>query len=122
MAITKTEVWARHEFVSFHCWREAPPELHYLSVSHRHLFKVEVCVSVDHANRDVEFHTLKTHLTRICRTLEYPQDNPMPMSCERMAQHIGGGILACGVPKPTFKVTQVTVSEDGECGATIYVD
>ncbi len=116
----RTTVWVRHEFIGFHMWPEAPEEVAYLALPHRHLFKVEVEVTVSHGNRQVEFHMLKQDVMTYCRVLE------AQMSCEGTlgtvswsCEHIANNILEY---LDKYDVFKVIVSEDGECGATIYAD
>ena len=52
-------VFFRTSFVAFHRWSDAPDDHAYLRDVHRHVFYVEGSVAVTHANRDVEFISLK---------------------------------------------------------------
>lgn len=111
----RVTVWCRHEFVGFHLWPKAPSGVGYLGTSHRHLFKVELEVSVTGKDRQVEFHTLKQTLMIVCSRFENKQDTAYSFSCEQIATQIAND--------PSLgAVVKVIVSEDGECGATVYVD
>jgi hypothetical protein len=113
----KTTVWATVDLPGFHCWPTAPPRRAYLRDRHRHLFRVTAEVAVSHDDRDVEFHDL-ADLIRAWWAAE--SDGALarecgPKSCEALANELGAA-LAGG---PNLAVTRITVSEDGECGATI---
>lgn len=107
------EVWATFTEVGWHCWPNAHDERSYLRDLHRHLFHVTVTVPVTHDERDVEFHDLQ-ELARGAWT--GPQLGAK--SCETIARQVGAEVLAA------TKVDQVrvTVSEDGECGATLTIE
>lgn len=107
-------VWCKSEFIGFHCWPDAPDDVSYLRYAHRHLFKVFTEVYVQHGDRFVEFHTLKKHVTEVVS--HFPQILGST-SCEAMALKIGEALSLM-----EYKVKQVTVSEDGECGGTIYFE
>jgi hypothetical protein len=115
----RTSVWCTTEFVGFHRWARAPKELAYLSVWHRHVFKVRVDVSVLTDDRDVEFHTLKVKVDEIIQRAVLPEMkidaiDRIGYSCEQICKLIGHAL--CGLD---IAVTCVSVSEDGECGAEV---
>jgi hypothetical protein len=99
----KTTVWATVDLPGFHCWPTAPPRRAYLRDRHRHLFRITAEVKVAHDDRDVEFHDL-ADLIRAW------------WAAESLAHELGAAL--CG-PSQQLAVTRITVSEDGECGATI---
>lgn len=111
MTITERTVWATVDLEGWHRWPDAPPHRDYLADRHRHLFKIAATVPVDDDHRQVEFHDLRDTVVAAW------QPEWDAASCERIAQHIAATILtAHQVPS-----CQVTVSEDGECGATVTV-
>lgn len=110
-----TTVHATTRFSSLHCWPEAPPEVAYLADPHRHEFHVRVEVPVRHADRDIEFILLKQFIDDVIEGLGLTP-NAGTKSCEQMATQLRDEVEreyeASGV--------SVTVSEDGENGATVH--
>ena len=103
----RLEVFCRTSFEGFHCWPDAPDEVGFLRFRHRHTFHVEVKVGVVHGDRDVEFILLKRDVDGFIKeTLKGDTSN---WSCERWAAEI----------LERFDADEVTVSEDGENGATV---
>lgn len=110
-------------FVGFHRWPEAPPSVAYLARPHRHLFKVIVECELKE-DRQIEFHILKGWVDELVKGL--PTWGPLPpdqdcsiWSCEKMAEFLAEEIL--NIERNTNYIS-VTVSEDGECGATICLE
>lgn len=127
-------IWIRTEFVGFHRWINAPLHRLYLSAAHRHLFKIEVRVSVVASDREIEFHDLKNLTDLVIKEKFVPlRKNPFAaeddndevaqgpeiivctMSCEAIAEKIMNELYDRGI----ITVESVSVSEDGECGATV---
>jgi hypothetical protein len=114
-----TAVWCTTEFVGWHCWPNAPERRKYLSLAHRHVFKVRVEAWVESSDREVEFHDLKDRvdsyiLQNVAVKMAWTKDVPA-YSCEHLAQAIGKQLIS-----EKLKIKCVTVSEDGECGATTW--
>ncbi len=107
-----TEVWVRYTVEGWHNWPDAPPHRDYLAAPHRHLFHVEVRVPVTHSDREVEFHDLLAFCRESGRG---PGGHMGRASCEMMAAKLAVGI----VDHFNVSYTVVTISEDGECGATL---
>lgn len=114
-----TTVFCRTRFIAFHYWPNAPKPYEYLGVAHRHEFHVEAAVEVTKTadyNREVEFQDLKKRIDYYLAH-EYKDawkpEGAVPLSCEMFAERIADVIESNGW-KPAF----VTVSEDGENGAT----
>lgn len=106
------EVYCRTRFEGFHKWPDAPDEVAFLRDRHRHEFHVELTVSVDHDNRDVEFILLKRELDEFIQaTLLDGRDT---LSCEQMGVEIADHFSDVYGPGVT-----VDVSEDGENGAVV---
>lgn len=106
---SRTEVFCRLTFEGFHRWPDAPDEVAFLRDAHRHVFHVEVRVPVEHDERDVEFILLKRHVLDLIAGIQL-DGTCGDWSCETWARVI---LNATGA-------SSVTVSEDGENGATVY--
>lgn len=95
----------------WHSWPTAPPNRYYLAYNHRHLFHFRVEMDVRHDEREVEFHDLMDEIR-----VWLPRDGEYgPASCERIARDL----LARLLQNHKGRRVAVTVSEDGEAGATI---
>ena len=101
-------VWTQLQFEGFHCWPNAPEEVSFLRDRHRHLFHVKVSWLVSHADRDLEFFIQQKKVRKLIdEKLKDP--STANYSCEHWAEYL---YTACGA-------SEVTVSEDGENGATV---
>ena len=100
-------VWITTDFTAFHRWEDAPEEVQFLREWHRHLFKVKVELKVTHSDRDVEFLILKRKVDQYINL--WFAHSKFEYSCE----HIAESLL------DHFDAYSVTVSEDGENGATV---
>ena len=124
-----TIVWVTTEFIGFHKVENAPESHKYLSYPHRHLFKVRVDVEVTDKDRQVEFHKLQQTVSTLLDrplfnvpdetayeliTLKQPVNEVSTLSCEMIADKIFKLLT-----DKQFLVSQVSVSEDGECGALL---
>lgn len=110
-----TLIWLRTEFVGFHHWENAPEEVGYLRNGHRHLFKIYVELYVHHPDRAVEFHTVKKKVDTYLST--HAAKHGTPQSCEMIAVDIAVFLYREG-----YQVSEVDVSEDGECGGKVIYD
>ena len=110
MSVYKMEVFGTCEFDALHCWPGAPAPMDFLRHPHRHLFKLKFCASVKHADRDIEFITLKQAVDEFCRAHWAGRDIGQA-SCETI-----GTFILDAFPE----INSVTVSEDGENGATVW--
>lgn len=105
----KRTVFCTFQFAAMHNWPEAPENVEYLRHPHRHLFKVVATAEVEHNDRDIEFITLKQMLQEHCNE-NYAEQWIGRTSCEEIAQEL----------LETFThLSTVSVSEDGENGATL---
>ena len=112
MIITGTRtIHVTFQRAGLHCYPGAAPEVKYLSAPHRHLFKFQVNVDVEHNDRDIEFHTLLNELEGQYDTGLLQLNNK---SCEMIAEE-----LALYIVNKYNRTTSVSVWEDGECGATV---
>jgi hypothetical protein len=112
---TATFIKVRTEFEGFHYYPNAgsiDPRIQFLENEHRHMFKVEVKISVTHLDRELEFFLVKWALQ------EFIKDGKMNhKSCEMIAtdileQHL---IPAYG----SNRYYEIVVSEDGESDGII---
>lgn len=106
------EVWATWTYHGFHQWPDATGERAYLAHRHRHLFYGTASVAVAHDDREVEFHDLQA----VCEAATRQFTEAGASSCEMMAAAV---IDAISAEWPGRNVS-VTISEDGECGATVH--
>lgn len=103
--IIKTAFEATHSYSQ--C---AIPEVLFLRHEHRHTFYVTIKFNVSHNDRDIEFIKKKQEINRYILdnfSNKFLQD----MSCEDMAENL---LL-------NFKASFVSVFEDDENGAEIYI-
>jgi len=113
---TLISVWCTCRFEALHFWPGATsimPAVAYLESPHRHIFHVRVELEVPHGNRAVEFITLQHEVSEfVCKTYE---NKVHTKSCETFAR----GILDSVKAKHKVARISVSVSEDGENGATV---
>jgi hypothetical protein len=106
---TETFIKVRTEFEGFHRYPNAgsiDPRIGFLENEHRHMFKVEVKISVTHDDRELEFFLVKWALQEFIKAGD--QDHK---SCEMIATDILNNHL---LPKYGERYYEVVVSEDGE--------
>lgn len=105
-----TYIKIRTEFQGFHYYPDAgkiDPRIKFLENEHRHMFKVEVMISVTHLDRELEFFLVKWALNDFIKS-----GNQNHKSCEMIATDILENHL---IPKyGNDRYYEVTVSEDGE--------
>lgn len=106
-------IFVRFQVPGWHAWDGAPHHRAYLGQSHRHLFHFEVQMDVLHGNREVEFHDLLDQSRAVLKQLA-PAGQFGGQSCEMIATSLGRFLA-----KTYGRACQVTVSEDGECGAVV---
>lgn len=106
-------LWVRFQVEGWHKWPGASEKRRYLANSHRHMFHVEAAVEVAELDREIEFHDLKDACIEL-----FPGGDMGAKSCEMMATDLGNALLALLGPRRLH----ITVSEDGEVGATIEID
>jgi len=108
--MTKTYIRVRTEFEGFHFYPGASkinPKIAFLEKEHRHMFKVEVKISVDHLDRELEFFLVKWALQDFIKS-----GNQNHKSCEMMATDILQQHLIPNYGSQRYY--EITVSEDGE--------
>lgn len=108
--MTKTYIKIRTEFEGYHRYPNAgsiDSRIKFLENEHRHMFKVEVKISVTHLDRELEFFLVKWDLNNFIQG-----GNMNHKSCEMIATDILENHL-----KPKYGVNryyEIVVSEDGE--------
>jgi hypothetical protein len=105
----QTFIKIRTEFEGFHFYPNAgeiDARIKFLENEHRHMFKVEVKISVEHSDRELEFFLVKWNLQEFIQAGDQNHK-----SCEMIATDILKNHLL-----PTYgeRYYQVVVSEDGE--------
>lgn len=107
----KSYIKVRTEFEGYHFYKNAgdiDPRIKFLENEHRHLFKIQVKISVDHLDRELEFFLVKWKLQDFIR-----ENNTVDhKSCEMIGEEIINKHLI-----PLYgsnRYYEVTVSEDGE--------
>jgi hypothetical protein len=106
---TSTFIKVRTEFEGFHYYPNAgtiDPKIKFLENEHRHMFKVDVKISVTHLDRELEFFLVKWALQEFIQS-----GNQNHKSCEMIATDILNNHL---LPKYGERYYEVVVSEDGE--------
>ena len=88
-------------------------DVSFLGVLHRHIFHFRVEIDVVHNDRDIEFIQFKRWLERLYSMETLQLDYK---SCEMMAEDLAGEISQ----KYPNRAFNITVSEDGENGATLF--
>ena len=110
MANVNTYIRVRTEFEGFHCYPDAgtiDKRIEFLEHPHRHMFKVEVTISVNHLDRELEFFLVKWALQDFIKV-----GNQNHKSCEMIATDILEKHLIPSYGANRFY--EVVVSEDGE--------
>ena len=108
--MNKTYIRVRTGFEGFHFYPGAGsinPKIAFLEKEHRHMFKVEVKISVDHLDRELEFFLVKWALQDFIKS-----GNQNHKSCEMMATDILQQHLIPNYGAQRYY--EITVSEDGE--------
>lgn len=111
----KTYIKVRTEFEGFHYYPNAgeiDPRIQFLENKHRHIFKVEVTISVTHLDRELEFFLVQWALKDFLQ-----EDNFDHKSCEMIATEILNDHLIRKYGKD--REYKVVVSEDGESDGII---
>jgi len=112
---TKTYIRVRTEFEGFHYYpgaAEIDKRIRFLESEHRHMFKVEVKISVDHLDRELEFFLVKWALQE-----HIESGNQNHKSCEMIATDIlENHLIPCYGDNRYY---EIVVSEDGESDGII---
>jgi len=111
-------IWVTFRKEGIHCYPQAPEGVEFLRHPHRHIFHFTVAIEVFHDDRDIEFILFKRELEDLYE-IDYGGTLQLDYkSCEMLADDLAGYIHG---QYPGRKLT-ITVSEDGENGATCYYD
>lgn len=107
------QIKVKTQFDALHSWPAAPEPVEFLRQPHRHEFQVIVTLSVEHADRDLEFFIVKDRLDTWLQP--YEKTNLGSKSCETIAEEIGAFLQA------TYpgRLDSVEVSEDGQNSAIV---
>lgn len=112
---TKTYIKVRTEFEGFHHYPNAgeiDPRIKFLESEHRHIFKVEVKISVTHLDRELEFFLVKWKLR------EFIGEGQMNhKSCEMIATDILAHLIE---NYGNYREYEIVVSEDGESDGIVH--
>lgn len=109
-----TFIKVRTEFEGFHYYPNAgdiDSRIKFLENEHRHMFKVEVKISVNHLDRELEFFLVKWALQEFIQAGEQNHK-----SCEMIATDILENHL---LPNYGERHYEIVVSEDGESDGII---
>ena len=107
-----TTIVIRTQFSGCHRYANAPEAVSYLRNPHRHVFYVEVEMSVTHEDRELEFILVKNRLNEYLRS----QPFEMEASCEHMASAI---CLFLGKVYGAHREIRCCVYEDNENGGCV---
>ena len=112
--MNKTYIKVRTEFEGYHFYPNAgsiDPRIKFLENEHRHMFKVEVKISVTHHDRELEFFLVKWALNEFIQS-----GNRNHQSCEMIGHDILENHL---LPMYGERYYEIVVSEDGESDGII---
>jgi len=115
MSTVSTYIRVRTEFEGYHFYPNAgniDPRIKFLENEHRHMFKVEVKIGVDHLDRELEFFLVKWALNDFIKSGNYDHK-----SCEMIANEILQNHLI--VKYGANRYYEIIVSEDGESDGII---
>jgi hypothetical protein len=113
-----TTVFCTFQVPGFHNWEGAPDEFAYLRSVHRHMFHVCVSTKVLHNDRDIEFIWMKAVATSEFSSLGTKSILGIEFggkSCEMLATELMQKLHN----EEHWDVVSISVSEDGENGATV---
>jgi hypothetical protein len=106
---TKTYIKIRTEFEGYHFYPGAgsiDPRIQFLENEHRHMFKVEVKISVTHLDRELEFFLVKWALQDFIKSGKMNHKSCEMIATDILEQHL--------LPKYGERYYEIVVSEDGE--------
>jgi len=110
--VAQRRIWVTFSRVGYHRYPNAPEDVSYLQDRHRHLFKFKVSITVEHNEREIEFHQFLNWIESLYTEGQLEASNK---SCETLAQELATAIGN----RYTHRHIEVEVSEDGECGSII---
>jgi hypothetical protein len=106
---TETFIKIRTEFEGYHFYPDAgdiDQRIKFLENEHRHMFKVEVKISVSHLDRELEFFLVKWALQDFIKSGKMNHKSCEMIATDILEQHL----------KPLYgeRYYEIVVSEDGE--------
>lgn len=107
---TNTYIRVRTEFEGFHFYPNAgqiDPRIKFLEYEHRHMFKVEVKISVTHTDRELEFFLVKWSLTNFLKESKMNHKSCEMIGFDILEKHL----IPLYGPNRYY---EIVVSEDGE--------
>lgn len=112
-----TYIKVRTQFEGFHRYpgaSEIDPRIAFLEVKHRHVFKIEVTISVNHLDRELEFFLVKWALEDFIKGGDMNHKSCEMIGTEILDRHL--------IPRyGADRMYSVVVSEDGESdGIVVY--
>jgi hypothetical protein len=113
--LKKSFIKVRTQFEGFHYYPGAgaiDPRIKFLEVEHRHIFRVDVKISVTHLDRELEFFLVKWALESFIKS-----GNMNHKSCEMIAEDILEQHLIPNYGADRYY--EIVVSEDGESDGII---
>lgn len=118
---TTRQIWVTFQREGIHCYPAAASDprlatgdwddVSFLAHPHRHIFHFRVAISVEHSDRAIEFIQFKRWLERLYAGGTLVLDH---RSCEMIADELYAQISQ----RYPARAVEITVSEDGENGAT----
>lgn len=118
---TARQIWVTFQREGIHCYPAAASDprlatgdwddVSFLAHPHRHIFHFRVAISVEHSDRAIEFIQFKRWLERLYAGGTLVLDH---RSCEMIADELYAQISQ----RYPARSVEITVSEDGENGAT----
>lgn len=111
------EAVVRFRVPGFHRWPEAAAKRQYLAARHRHVFHVEFVMTINHDDREVEFHDL---LDVVQSALPAPEPFEITDFGRMSTEEIAGMMLAGVADVYPGRAMTCSVFEDGENGARIH--
>ncbi len=106
---TETFIKIRTEFEGYHFYPNAgeiDERIKFLENEHRHMFKVEVKISVTHLDRELEFFLVKWALQDFIKSGKMNHKSCEMIATDILQQHL--------LPKYGERYYEIVVSEDGE--------
>ena len=106
---TNTFIKVRTEFEGYHFYPNAgdiDDRIKFLENEHRHMFKVEVKISVTHLDRELEFFLVKWDLQDFIKSGKMNHKSCEMIATDILEQHL--------LPRYGERYYEIVVSEDGE--------